>query len=155
MLHEPKQESEERPVTVRRFFKKSENIKERVEEKQDSVEDVNIGDIEIFEDIEKEKKEDPQKRPKFLPKSKIITTTTTLLPSTRLDKSMTKLEKAINGAAMLRVRSNLKVLNSFDIHRSSRARHSMYSIEEHLASSIFHLGFICLIVYLFVIIKVT
>ncbi|XP_072941582.1 uncharacterized protein [Epargyreus clarus] len=107
MLHEPKQESGEGPVTVRRFLtniyketrpKKTENV----EEKHDSVEDVNIGDVGIFEDTEKEKKEEPQKRPKLLPKSKITTTTTTLSPSTRLDKSMTKLEKAINGAAMLR-----------------------------------------------------
>nr|XP_037867224.1 uncharacterized protein LOC101747221 isoform X2 [Bombyx mori] len=74
----------------------------------DSEEDVNVGDLGFFEDLKKEPKEQPAKRviaksQMTKPKSSIEKDAGGGAPApTRLDQSISKLERVINGAALLK-----------------------------------------------------
>lgn len=75
----------------------------------DSEEDVNVGDLGFFEDLKREPKEQPAKRviaksQMTKPKSSIEKDAGGGAPApTRLDQSISKLERVINGAALLKV----------------------------------------------------
>lgn len=88
----------------------------------ESVEDVNVGDLGFLEDLKKEISDQMNKsvsqktQQTARTKSNIERTqiTSTNIPSTRLDKSINKLERVINGAALLKVKLN-NFLNYYNI----------------------------------------
>lgn len=112
-----KQESEEKeetsatPIrsTIASLEKRPKPISKNVNTKEDleeSVENINLDDLGLFGDIEKEKNNDSEKKDTKKQRQRPNRFKTTDAPAsgtTRLDKTMNKLEKVIDGAAMLRV----------------------------------------------------
>ncbi|CAH2102272.1 unnamed protein product [Euphydryas editha] len=107
---ENKEETTATPIrkTTASYQKRPKPISKNVNTKEDleeSVENINLDDLGLFGDIEKEKTEDTEKIDTKKQRPRPNRFKPTEAPGsgpTRLDKSMNKLEKVIDGAAMLR-----------------------------------------------------
>lgn len=90
-------------------LKKTQNARKNKDQKlkSDSGEDVNVGDLGFFDEAEKE--EGSEKKSVEKPQMQVTFAAPTPPQQdsvlTRLDKSLSKLEKVIDGAALLRVRT--------------------------------------------------
>lgn len=103
----PKQELRSEEDNIKKSKKQNNEQKAKTE----SGEDVNVGDLGFFEDEKEREAQTAEKKPEAPPASVSYGEAgPTQAPEsmlTRLDKSLSKLEKVIDGAALMRVRIHI------------------------------------------------